>query len=92
MLKAVILTPQHKESNPRNNPLSTSRFLQVPHHIDIYMKPIKLQAISERKKKKNQTQNPQLHGDINANNRYNTNYYLNLNTYLELQKNLSRLE
>lgn len=57
MLKAVILTPQHKESNPRNNPLSTSRFLQVPHHIDIYMKPIKLQAISERKKKKTKHKN-----------------------------------
>lgn len=59
MLKAAIHTPQHKEPKPRKNSLSMIMFLQVPHHIDIHMKPTKLQAITEREKKK-------LLGDFNA--------------------------
>lgn len=84
MLKAVILTLQHKESKS-NNPFFTIRFLQIPHHIDIHMKPIKLQAIPERKKNCLETL-------MQIRNRYNINYHHNLNIYLELQKNLSRLE
>jgi len=50
MLKAAILTLQLKNPKPRNKSLSTATFLQVPHHTDIYMKPIKLQVTSEMKK------------------------------------------
>lgn len=57
MLKAAILTPQHKEPRRRNNSLSTIVFLQVPYHTDIHMKPIKFQVITEREK---------LLGDFNA--------------------------
>ena len=79
MLKAAILTPQHKEPKPKNNSLSTIIFLQVPHHIEIHMKPIKLQAVTERKK---------LLGDFNAKKKHvcihNSNYCHNFNTYQSL--------
>lgn len=66
-------------------------FLQVPHHIDIHMKPTKLQAITEREKKK-------LLGDFNAKKKWvcinNINYCHNFNIQhtLNFRKNLSRLE
>lgn len=49
MLKAAVLTLQLKDPKHWNKPLSIATFLQVPHHTDTYMKPIKLQVTSEMK-------------------------------------------